>query len=666
MRMRLRVFFGVLLLLFGVGGLSAVGGFWYFNHALQTLVEQDVAHLEKLNTVYANGLQRGQALRNVLLNPGDATAKANFEDAAQKTETALQSLHRVDLSVLDDQDVSLQRMFLEKIAQGQSLETISRELSQIETPVWRQEKALVMKEISQTQQRYALTVVRLQQLGTVLTVGMMVVVILTFGLIIFAFLGISRTIHGLRDSMTLAGTGDLGVSSPVEIGDELGELAASFNMMVQSQAGVLKQADKAALELSATAEEMVASAQEVTASVETIDERLVSVSDNAADGTQTAMEASQVMQELVHRIQDADKLAKSARSNSDATLQAAENGQRTVDETVQRMSHIRSQTLETEELMTSLADYSQQIETITQTITGLADQTNLLALNAAIEAARAGEAGRGFAVVAEEVRKLAEQSNHGAGEVAELVQKITAGVAAAMTAAQRSRSEVKSGVEVVQQAGDALNAIHQAVTRSVEDMKGIVDVTDAEMAHSEKVMHLMDSVATRIEQTAHDAQEVVATMQEISAAMENVAASTEVSATMATELKTVIEKFKTAEKQRTTREILEQAKTDHLYWYSRLKNMLEAKDSIRVEELTTQHTCALGQWYAQADASERQKPGFVRLVAPHEAFHTALRAAVEASLQGDKVKAKRYTKTVQRQVTKVMRIINQMLRHEGW
>ena len=61
---------------------------------------------------------------------------------------------------------------------------------------------------------------------------------------------------------------------------------------------------------------------------------------------------------------------------------------------------------------------------IIQMIRHIATQTKMLGLNAAIEAARAGEHGRGFAVVAEEIRRLSEESNNSAKQVAAILSKI--------------------------------------------------------------------------------------------------------------------------------------------------------------------------------------------------------------------------------------------------
>lgn len=354
---------------------------------------------------------------------------------------------------------------------------------------------------------------------------------------------IHRPIIELVDIIKKVGKGDLTVQAAVKSHDELGVLTEELNRSIYYQGDIVKVIRNSSQQIAAGSEEMAASSEQITTSADEITKKIVVVAEEAKKGNESMVEASKALLELSSLVQIAKARAQDAVLNSDVTKKAANEGQLTVAETITRMDNIKHKTLETHQLIETLNGYSEQISLITDTITNIAKQTNLLALNAAIEAARAGEAGRGFAVVAEEVRNLAEQSDKGASEVAALVRKVSESTAAAVIAMQESSQEVDEGVKAVNNAGSALKNILTAVDSTVNEIQKITDITAEEVAKSEQIVKLIDSLATVIEKTDEHAQQVAAAAQEITAAMQNIAASAQETSAMTTELTTKVENF---------------------------------------------------------------------------------------------------------------------------
>ena len=303
-------------------------------------------------------------------------------------------------------------------------------------------------------------------------------------------------------------------------GNEIHRIAIAFNKTVERWENAINTVNQSVSDvvnmsnsLNEIGEQTTKSTEDITNSIMGISAATQSQTDDT-EATSTQMgELSDLLKTVQSHLNDmniqATNTLKSTDTSSDAMLQVLTNW----TEMVQTLTGL-------DEHFSTMDQDIQNIERMLVVIQEISEQTNLLALNASIEAARAGEAGKGFGVVANEIRKLAEQSDHSSQNIDEIISGIQKQSAAMASVLNEAMQESTNTSSLLNDASATNYSVSDEVKELCEDMAKTIRYIEEVDEKKEQVLVATEQITATAQENSANTEQVSANLEEILATME--------------------------------------------------------------------------------------------------------------------------------------------------
>ncbi|MCP5226857.1 MAG: methyl-accepting chemotaxis protein [Thauera sp.] len=436
---------------------------------LSAFIDTELAAEREATRAYAHGLQMGQALRNILLDPANPKAYENFQAAKTGFDDTLARLLAAPavldggvataarLRELAERWAPLQAQVIERVRAGDNV-AAQRTLVASETPAWREVRAELMKQVAHLEklagatrassaaaiERGRLTV---SALGGAALLACLVASVLVVRGVLGQLGGEPAVVAAVARRMT---EGDLqqNITAAAARPDSL---MVAMQAMQSGLGGIVR-------EIRGDAVRVV----EAAAGLRHNEEEVASAALAQSDGAQSIAAA---VEEMSASIAVVAELADDADRFSGEAEQRVRDGGAVINEAVDMIGRVSERMSASAAVVGDLGARAESISDIAKVIQGIAEQTNLLALNAAIEAARAGEQGRGFAVVADEVRKLAERTAQSTQEINTMIERVQDSARQAVDTMEDGRELAGRGAACAARAHEAVGALEEGTVR---------------------------------------------------------------------------------------------------------------------------------------------------------------------------------------------------------
>lgn len=356
---------------------------------------------------------------------------------------------------------------------------------------------------------------------------------------------ISRPVVQTAQALERISNGDLtGKELKYGYRDEIGVLVSAVNRLSRTLRDSVHQIQEASNLVAASAQELSASSEQNASASEHVTTSIQEVAAGSENQAQNAMECARAMDEMAIGIQRIAETTSDVADISNEASQRAEKGTEVIQKAAAKIQIISGTVEKASEVIRQLEEHSHSINRISLFIGEIAEQTSLLSLNAAIEAARAGEEGKGFAVVAGEIRKLSNQTASSIQEINQVIEGVRLSTSQAVRSMDEGLSEVKEGLEAVEQAETTFELIVHSTVEVSKRIQEAAAAAEQMSASSEEVAATVISMGQISEQTSSQAQTVAATTEEQLASIQEITSSANALSGISEELHQLVVKFR--------------------------------------------------------------------------------------------------------------------------
>lgn len=326
-------------------------------------------------------------------------------------------------------------------------------------------------------------------MGALFLVSLILIALLLRGLVISPIKHFSQLLKDISQSFDLTLRSD-----KIESKDEIGEMAKSFNAMIEKFHHAME-------EVNSTCHTLISGSESVYELTRTTQNNLIEQQEETNRVASAVTEMNSTAKIVADHTTSAQKAIEIASVETNSGADKANLANKKIDLLAMQIEMVSSE-------IEKLEKQSMAINDVIKFINDITLKTSLLSFNASVEAARAGAQGKGFTVVAQEIGKLANETKRSTGEITNITNALRDIVGESVKVMRETKIIAQEGKKFVSDSTNSLDQIASEVSKVNSMASSISDAAKEQSIAAESIDQNLQAIMNLTTNTVESANKM--------------------------------------------------------------------------------------------------------------------------------------------------------------